>query len=669
MGCRCRCPARTRGRTFVCRWAVIALVVAGVWPSAAPAAAGQTAAEPSDGEGDRPIAALFGPPTRALPSLSPDGMRVAWIAPLGPARAEAWIGRVEAEGPVADATRLATIAGEAISLAWTERGTTLVAATRSGDGATRDLLRIDIRSGDVASRLPRGVTSGELLDLREAPEPEALVRSTLPPRDVYRVRLDTGEAEVLLRDGLGADTYGFDAEWNARLAIVAGEDGSRRGWVRAGESATWEHFHDWPPDVAPSIRLLGLTADGLYAHLIDPSWPESAGLAALVRVDLTAAERRPSARVLAASTRWMPHTLVAARGTGEPLAVVASFERELWKALSTAFEEEIAQIRKLRGGDFRLVSRSDDDRLWLIGFSTLVEPDSYWLWDRLQRRGRRLMGARDDLDPARIMSSGGFRVRMRDGLEIPVFVAVPADARGEETPSHPTVVLLRDNPWSRESQLDDRARQWLAARGYLVLSIVARGTTGLSPALAAAGAGGWNSTLPQDVEDVLEWAVTAGFSDGARVALVGDGLGASAALAASAYAPERFVGVAAIDPVLDFRSIRSDAPARERLVRAVGSSDEAVLLRESPSRVAPRLAAPACVAFGAGTSPDDARAFVDELRALGRDPVEIPSANGDRRLDGRDEAALLAIEAFLRERFSARPQPSSRRAAESIESR
>ncbi|MBL9148478.1 MAG: prolyl oligopeptidase family serine peptidase [Phycisphaerae bacterium] len=623
-------------------------------------------AAPSFDTDERPLAVLFGPAQRTHPALSGDGGRLAWVAPLEHGRSEVWIGRVTGEGPATEATRIATLDGEATRLAWADGGRTIVAATeRRGDGVGA-VFAIDIASGDASARVPDGVSSVELLDVRDGPPAEALVRSTLPPRDVFRVRLDTGAAACVVRDTLGALEYGFDGAWEPRLAIVPRDDGSRRGWIRRGDSAAWEHFRDWEAEVAPSTRLLGVTRDGRRAHLIDSSWPESAGLAALVRVDLVPASERPSAHVLAASTRWVPHTLISALGTGEPLAAIASFERDLWKSLSTSFEEEIAMIRKLRSGDFRLVSRSDDDRQWLLAFSTLAAPDSYWLWDRLQRRGRLVLTARDDLDADRVMSLGGFRVRMRDGLELPVFVTVPADADGDGSTLHPTVILLRDGLWSRAHQLEDRARLWLADRGYVVLSIVVRGAPGLSPALSAAGAGGWNSTIPEDIEDALAWATTAGFSDGVHVGILGDGLGASAALAAAAHAPTRYTAVAAIDPTLDFRTAPLAPQVREQLCRAVGSGDEAVLVRESPSRVVPRLGAPVLLAFGGSSTDADADAFLAELQALGRSPVVVPRAKATRRIDGQEKDLLLAVERFFRDHLHPSRRASGQHATQAL---
>ena len=144
-------------------------------------------------------------------------------------------------------------------------------------------------------------------------------------------------------------------------------------------------------------------------------------------------------------------------------------------------------------------------------------------------------------------------VRSRDGLDIVVYYTLPVGSTdaSSDRPSEPlpAVLNVHGGPWGRDSWGYDAEHQLLANRGYAVINVNFRGSTGFGKRFVNAGNLEWAGAMHDDLIDVVEWAVEEGIADRDRVAIMGGSYGGYATLVGLTFTPEVFVcGVDIVGP-------------------------------------------------------------------------------------------------------------------------
>ena len=120
--------------------------------------------------------------------------------------------------------------------------------------------------------------------------------------------------------------------------------------------------------------------------------------------------------------------------------------------------------------------------------------------------------------------------------------------------------------------------QFLANRGYSVMSVNFRGSTGFGKAHLLAGEGQWYARMQDDLVDAVQWAVDQGIADRRRLAVVGTSYGGYAALAGLTRDPELFAVAVAEAAPSNLRTLLGSIPpywesGRTILERMIGVGD------------------------------------------------------------------------------------------------
>ncbi|MFB9386641.1 alpha/beta hydrolase family protein [Pseudonocardia petroleophila] len=233
------------------------------------------------------------------------------------------------------------------------------------------------------------------------------------------------------------------------------------------------------------------------------------------------------------------------------------------------------------------------------------------------------------LDPARLAPVTPITLTARDGLDLPCHLTLPV---GVEPRDLPTVVLRHGEPWYRDSWGYDPELEFLANRGYAVLKVNFRGSTGYGKAHTQAAIGQFAGRMHDDVIDALDRAIAEGWTDRGRIAIYGNSYGGYAALVGAAFTPERFAAAISYTGMSDLVEMnRGVVPfARRSLVntyvRYMGDPDvpeqEADLLARSPITRVDDITAPMLLVHGAHDPRVDRRhsdRVVEALRARGAD--------------------------------------------------
>lgn len=267
-----------------------------------------------------------------------------------------------------------------------------------------------------------------------------------------------------------------------------------------------------------------------------------------------------------------------------------------------------AGIDKALPGRFNRIfcGRCAETRFFVIRSSSDQEPGEYFLLDREKGTLALLGKSRPWIDESQQGKRSFHRVRMRDGLEIPVYVTHPAGT--SENQKLPTVVLVHGGPNVRGTDLrwDDDA-QFLASRGYRVIEPEFRGTTGYGQRLFRAGWREWGRAMQDDLEDAVLWAAGRGMSDPERVCIMGASYGGYAALMGPIRHPGRyrcaisFAGVADIELMYSISwSDMSEEAKRYSMPTLIGDPEkDADRLRSaSPLKRAAEIKVPILLAHG-----------------------------------------------------------------------
>jgi dipeptidyl aminopeptidase/acylaminoacyl peptidase len=187
-----------------------------------------------------------------------------------------------------------------------------------------------------------------------------------------------------------------------------------------------------------------------------------------------------------------------------------------------------------------------------------------------------------------------------DGMKLYGYLTTPA---GVEAKDLPMVEFVHGGPWSRDEWGFNRYAQWLSNRGYAVLQINFRGSTGYGKQYVNAGDRQWAGTMHTDLLDGKDWAVKQGVADPAKVCIMGGSYGGYATLAGVAFSPEAFAcGVDIVGPSNLNTLLKTIPPYWSTILatfrKRMGDSEE-VLEQQSPLFKADQIKAPLLIGQGA----------------------------------------------------------------------
>ncbi len=347
---------------------------------------------------------------------------------------------------------------------------------------------------------------------------------------------------------------------------------------------------------------------------------------ALVKVDLG----NGTEQVVLADSRVDLSQAYISTKTLEPLAVALDPGYQEWKffdpRLQTAAEKLMGKGHvRLEIGNF-----SRDEKL-LVATVTREDGTQHVLVDLTQQQ----ITVLGDVSVSRTNAPGSLphqrpvEFSSRDGLVLHGYLTLPTLSSSAK--QLPTVLYVHGGPWSRDFALDaDRTPLFLANRGYAVLQVNYRGSSGYGRAFMEAAQGEFAGKMHTDLLDGLDYLVGQGISDPHAVAIMGASYGGYASLVGMAFTPERFRCGISMVGVSDLASLITDAPAyweldKPRWLQYVGdpakADDRAAMDAKSPLFRAASVQGPLLILHGAldpRVKLDQATRMVDTLRQNGK---------------------------------------------------
>ena len=509
-------------------------------------AAANTPAAPTEVE-LIPRDALFGNPERAGVQISPDGKYLSWIAPLEGVM-NVWV------APANDLAAARAVTDDQArgirNYFWSYRPDTLLYLRDSGGDEDFHLYAVDLASNQSRDLTPFAKTTAQVAGVSPTRPDSILVGMNdrdAKWHDLYRVDLASGERTLVEKNTQEIAGYIADGDYNLRFAQRSRPDGGMDILKRAG--AAWEKSDDIPFEDVLTTGTLGLTRDGKTLYLADS---RTRNTSALYAVDSATGERT----LLAEDPRADIGGGLSDPRSGELQAVAVNYLREEWKLLGDTLAADLKALEAIGPGEVSVNSRTLDDKTWIVTYSAAESPAVYYRYDRTpgaEGTLTRLFSARPALDGKPLAPMWPLELKSRDGLNLVSYLTLPpqADPDGDGKPDAPVpmVLLVHGGPWGRDEYGYSGYDQWLANRGYAVLGVNFRGSTGFGKEFTNAGDGEWAGKMHDDLIDAVNWAVGEGITSADKVAIMGGSYGGYATLAGLTFTPETFAcGVDIVGP-------------------------------------------------------------------------------------------------------------------------
>ncbi|HJW93615.1 MAG TPA: S9 family peptidase [Thermoanaerobaculia bacterium] len=482
-----------------------------------------------------PRETLFGNPERVSPRLSPDGKHLAWIAPDKKNVLQVWvktIGKDDDKVITADKKRGIR------QYFWTEDNNHIVYAQDNDGDENFHLYGVDLDSGTVRDYTPFLGTRATPVASEPSHPDEMLVSINARDRrvfDVYRLNLSTG-ALVLDTKNPG-DILGWiaDKDLHVRGGQAVTPDGGTD--IRLYDNGEWK---SWLKAAAEdNVGVLDFTPDGKALLLESSLGRDTAAVVARNLADNSEKVVASSPEVDVESVSFNPVTHVLE-------AVEFAPGRASWTIIDPSVKADYDAIGKLYDGDFAVVNRDRADKTWLVAFTADKAPTRYYTYDRTTKAGMFLFSARPKLDNLQLASMKPVVIPSRDGLKLNSYLTLPV---GVAPKNLPMVLFVHGGPWGRDTWGYAGFPQWLANRGYAVLQVNFRASTGYGKKFLHAGDKQWGLTMQDDLTDAVNWAIKQGYADPKKVAIMGGSYGGYATLAGLAFTPDLYAcGVDIVGP-------------------------------------------------------------------------------------------------------------------------
>ena len=541
-------------------------------------------------------AKLFGNPTRTGGKLSPDGKWITFIAPRDGVL-NIWV----APSDKPDQARpLTAEKGRPIRQSfWAPDSRSILYVNDKGGDENFLLYGVDIATGAQKTLTPFEKTRVMVIGASQTIKDRILIGvNNRDPRwhDVYDLNLNTGQlTKVMQNDGYAG--FVADDQLKLRLASKARPDGGSDYFRVTGTTVETTPVAQVGLEDSLTTAPLGFTTDGKTLY-----WTDSRGrdTAALIAQDVASGK----AAIVGQSAKADVDGGLFNPVTGQLEAYSVDYLTNEYVPVGDAVKADLAFLKAQNKGEFSIGSRTDADDKWLVTFDPVDAPVATYVYDRKAKALTQLYVTRPELVGAPLVAMEPVEIKARDGLTLVSYLTKPKGATGPV----PMVLFVHGGPWARDGYGYNGYHQWLANRGYAVLSVNYRGSTGFGKNFVSAGDLQWGRKMHEDLIDAVDWAVKQGVTAKDKVAIMGGSYGGYATLAGLTFTPDAFAcGVDIVGPSNLFTLLKTIPPyweaGKQQFYKRMGDptteTGRALLKERSPLTFVDRIKKPLLIGQGA----------------------------------------------------------------------
>ena len=522
----------------------------------------------------------------------------------------------------------------------------------------------DIRKQETAEILKAGETDCMFLGFDKSNGEECFIgifdkSPEIENFHIYRFNIKKETFRLVMGNPGNIDGWEFDSKGRLALVITSHEDASYRIWKRNDIDSEsdkfreneWTNIITWDYEDSDSSAIIDIDDEYQNILMIDSS---VSNLISVVDYNIASGEKT----IISQDSRGIydPYNVWMDPQTREVTGVAYLRERLEWEALDDSFGRHLEVLTGVNDGEMNIVDSSRNDEVWLVSYSHDTKSDDYYVYDAASQTAQFLFSSIPSLDSHEFAPMEPISYQTSDGLTIYGYATFPLNMERENLPM---VILVHGGPWSRDTWGFSSEVQFLANRGYMVLQVNFRGSTGYGKEFMLAGDMEWGRKMHQDILDALDWAVKKGWADPDRVALYGASYGGYEALVGAAFTPEKFAcAVDLFGPSSLLTLVNSQPPQwssySQNLYRSIGdpAEDAMLMMERSPFYSAENISIPLMVVHGGNdvrVKQNESEQLVAAMREAGLDVEYIlfPDAGHGFSSLAQNKTFYEAAEKFL----------------------
>ncbi|HZK08897.1 MAG TPA: S9 family peptidase [Bacteroidales bacterium] len=306
-----------------------------------------------------------------------------------------------------------------------------------------------------------------------------------------------------------------------------------------------------------------------------------------------------------------------------------------WKRERHFFDDQMANIfeklnNKLKGYEISMSGSNDDEDMYIVRTYSDKSLGAYYLYDVKKDELTKIHEVSPWIDEKQMASTYPIEYTARDGMIIPGYLTLPNGLTPESAKSIPMVINPHGGPWARDNWGWNPEIQFLANRGFGVLQMNFRGSTGYGREFMEKSFGQWGLTMQNDITDGVYWLINKGIADKNRIAIYGASYGGYATLQGIVVTPTLYAAAVDYVGVSNLFTFMQTVPPYwkpllDMMYEMVGNpvTDSVQFKATSPALNADKMMTPLFVAQGA----NDPRVNIDEsdqiVEALRQRGIEV----------------------------------------------
>jgi dipeptidyl aminopeptidase/acylaminoacyl peptidase len=511
------------------------------------------------------------------------------------------------------------------------------------------LMEIDLNTEKVYNLTPfEGSRASLLASSTEVPDQLLITTNSRLKSydDVYRVFMKTGKIQREYANEGDVEDWIVDRQLRIQGLLVQ-KRGGRTLEILMKDGPGWKKLPNWPAQAKLS-GYLGISSDNkrIWVRL-----HYGADTARIVEIDLETGKHT----LALADPRYDVGGLMLNTERTAPMAYFVERDKPVWLPQGQA-AAHFKRIREALLSDFYIESRDRKDTSWIVRPESDRTTGAFYLYQPPTGKLEFLYHSSEELEKQSLRPMGPIHFKARDGMELFGYLTLPVDQKLTGPGKIPMVLLVHGGPWSRDTWGFEDEVQWLATRGYAVLQVNFRGSSGYGLPYLEAGKREWGGKMLTDLIDAKHWAEANWNIDPKRVCISGASYGGYAVLTALTQFPSEFACGVAEAGISDLPAFLTHVPpwwnsSRWRLDDYVGrvGRDDAFLASRSPIHAAEKVEAPLLIIHGENDprcTPMQAENMVAELKKHGKDvrSLMIPDLGHEWATD-----VAYRVEGFLGE--------------------
>jgi dipeptidyl aminopeptidase/acylaminoacyl peptidase len=568
-------------------------------------------------EGLIPREVLFGNPDKSLVRLSPDGKYITYLAPSNGVL-NVWLAPID---DVKSAKHITDDKERGIrNYFWSLNNKhILFMQDYKGDENFR-LYSYDLTSQKIKLLSPeKGVRVRVYATSIKHPDEIIIGLNERRPDyfDCYRLNLVSGKSEKIFTNDEFVG-FGFDNDLNLRFAQKTTEDGGSVYYRMV--DGEFQQYINISLEDADNTFIIGFKQNNDVFYMLDS---RNRNTAALTEVNWQTGK----STVLAEDDKADIDVMTSHPTKDIIQAVTINYLKPEHKVLDKEIASDISFLEQVEDGVLTIASRSLDDNTWIVAYYNDSNPVKYYKYNRIKRQTSFLFVNNSQLTKYQLMPMKPLVIKARDGLNLVSYLTLPPEAKDKKP--LPMILVVHGGPWARDEWGLNSQHQWLANRGYAVLSVNYRGSTGFGKEFLNAGNGQWGKKMHEDLLDAVNWAVNEKIADPKQVVIFGGSYGGYAALAGLTLTPDVFaagVNIVGISNLLTFiKSVPEYwKPVLDNMRKRIGdwNSEEGKkkLAEVSPINHVHKITKPLLIAHGKHdprVNEDESEQIVNSMRKKG----------------------------------------------------